>query len=122
MNSKEALKVLYNYNTDKGYDARYFKIVEKDLDRLEKLETRNKYLEQETKRVSEFNKRLSERKEKLERVVEILKNKNINLLCVKKANNYHVYCLLSITAGELQKDVATGNEYELLKEVLDDAR
>lgn len=122
MNSKEALDEMFdllNYEqTGICGDKNLYRIIAKDLDRLEMLEKQNKLLN-ETKnsvyKVLEDLGKINEENAKLKKVIELLKKhvaltKDINVITSK----LDVPVLYSL---EVSKEI-TQQEYDLLDEVL----
>ena len=89
MTSKEALKELKAYAISK-WGIERLKIIEKDLDRLEKLE----------------------------KVIELLWRKNVNIVYIKIFKDFKKYS--EYYTGYSSKDKLTNEDFDLLKEVLRD--
>lgn len=100
------------WNTEQGskqIDKEYY-IIARDLARLEKIEEENKKL------VINLNvaRGIARKRGK---AVEIMKKRYINYDVVKICANYKVYSEYVIRKGWTEKDVATEEEYNLVKEV-----
>ena len=100
-----------------------FEIIKKDLDRLEKLEKENSALKSANAALETWSnvysdnwKAVKERNEKLEKVIEIIKNRYITPEQVLSME-YEVYILDVVYIGILSKAIATLKEWNLLKEV-----
>ena len=133
MTSKEVLEYLRTckfckivMGTDYENDDRYFtlydvfseeiEIIQKDLDRLEKLEKENQELKERYKHRAETSNDLCKAVKQYEKVIDILENKIVNILilkyCIVKGGGVETYNLHYKTEEKL-----TQEEYELLKEV-----
>ena len=146
MKSKEVLGLLYsdaeNYvffnesEEDLSVIKTEYEIIKKDLDKLEKLEEENEALKmgieslhtdyKELKQTSEFviekfkisNKNLTDENEKLKKVIEILKDKKVNIFHLYVFDTYKQYKEHYSFAGYNKKDILNEKEYDLLKEYL----
>ena len=89
MTSKEALKEFYYCDTDDIIDKSkiLYEVLEKDLERLEKLE----------------------------KVIDLLWHKNVNVVYIKVFKDFKKYS--EYYTGYSSKDKLTNEEFELLKEV-----
>lgn len=122
LNSKEALKKLKSMPTcsecelygscfDKPLCNELYNTIKQDLDKLESLERFKKRLLEDTNKLYNEN-------QKLKKVIEILKEKIIDkckILNSKNVEEYNNYVLCGFDFF----DILTPEEYELLKEVLE---
>ena len=127
-NSKEALQRLFD-NRDCELDSYYFmayedrKIIEHDLDRLEKLENENKVLREKVNHFKNVKNRyrrnekfVEKENTKLKKAIEILNDKfkfELGVSTVKEKYYYSLEFLYNYQYFRI-----TQEEYELLKEVL----
>lgn len=131
MNSKEALNRLFDNlqcegchiecylkGEEKEECYKWYEIIKKDLDRLEKLEKDIKELRKAIKTWNENGGKLLKENIELKKAIEILVNKRVNILilkyCIEKGEGIDTYNLYYTTEEQLTKE-----EYELLKEVLE---
>ena len=133
MTSKEVLEYLRTckfckivMGTDYENDDRYFTLydvfseeietIQKDLDRLEKLEKENQELKERYKHRAETSNDLCKTVKQYEKAFDILENKIVNILilkyCIAKGGGVETYNLHYTT-----EEPITQEEYELLKEV-----
>ena len=137
MNSKQALESICKTCDNKScpyihYEksrCSFYGIIKQDLERLEMLEKENKVLREKVnhfKNVKNRYKRnqkfIEKENTKLKKVIEILINKNVNL-----SELYHLFKWNETTPTEynegLGKDYKlTQEEYDLLKEVIKNAK
>ena len=132
MTSKEALKQLNNFiSREKHINSERNKTInecintiKQDLERLETLEKQNEelfgicakqaYIINNKHIDKTFNEELQEENEKLKKVIEIIKNKRVNLnLLFQEPNTLEAYNNYCLPIYKL-----TQQEYELLNEVL----
>lgn len=121
---KKALEALYLGIYSQNEMANYFDLVSKALDRLESLENENdelldKKLELVVKNKQQdmFIEKLIQENEKLKNVIEILKDKRINLVFFRACKDIKEVNLYRSVENKL-----TQQEYELLKEVLENEK
>ena len=118
MNSKEALARLTYCDNDMESEEKYYKTVKQDLDRLEKLEKEHEKLKERYKHRAETSNDLCKAVKQYEKAFEILVDKKVNILVLKyfieKGDDVKTYNLYYTT-----KEKLTQEEYELLKEVLE---
>lgn len=121
MTNKRILEQLYNASqigtTSKENEKvlkDYYKVVLRDLNRLEKLEKENKELRKSIKSWNENVGNLLKENTKLKKAIEIIKEKKVDIPKLL-ANDFNNYNALAVFFGFKQ---LTQEEYELLKEVL----
>lgn len=127
MESKEALKdlldILMNferlYAIDDTHEVKKQKseIIEKDLDRLEKLEKEHEKLKERYKHRAETSNDLCKAVKQYEKAIEILKDKFKFELGVSVVKEKYYYSLEFLYSNEYF--TITQDQYELLKEVLE---
>ena len=123
MTSKEALETLKSIKKFDGGDyyslgdKKEFKIIRQDLDRLEKLEKENQELIKKTDCCMwhECNK-ISQENTKFKKVIEILKNKKVNVFHIWVFDDYKQYKLHYIFSEyHAEEDMMTEEEFNFLK-------
>lgn len=125
MNSKEALKLIWNEVDLKSYECNgstigflnLLELIEDDIDWLETLEIKNKDLEHELDREEILIGKIIKERDKYEKAIEILERFNFKIFTVKNNNNETAFKIYTDSLLDTQE--ITQQEYELLKEVLD---
>ena len=123
MTSREALeKVIEDISLEWGYEGIEDELREKlkplyeDLDRLEKLEKENQELKNKNSALELWDKCYTKENSKLKKAIEIIRDKNVNIVYIKIFKDYKLYSQYYTGSS---KDILTNEEYELLKEVLE---
>ena len=102
MTSKEALKEFYNHVADEAIDKA--KYLGEALDNIQQWQEKYRIIDKELYRL-----------EKCLRVLEIMWNKNINIVYIKIFKDFKKYS--EYYTGYSSKDKLTNEEFDLLKEV-----
>ena len=96
----------------------FYGVIRKDLDRLDKLEKENKELKERYKHRAEISNDLCKAVKQYEKAFDIVTYKSVNILilkyCIAKGGGVETYNLYYTT-----EEPITQEEYELLKEVLE---
>ena len=119
MTSKEALTLLIpkDIQTHIDFKNKYGSSIKcficKDLERLEELEKENQELKNSALEL--WDKCYTKENSKLKKAIEIIRDKNVNIVYIKIFKDYKLYSQYYTGSS---KDILTNEEYELLKEVL----
>lgn len=102
MTSKEALKEFYNRVTDEAIDKA--KYLEDAIDVIQQWQEKYRIIDKDLYRL-----------EKLEKVIGLLWHKNVNIVYIKVFKDFKKYS--EYYTGYSSKDKLTKEEFDLLKEV-----
>lgn len=125
LSSKEALEKVKNYHYADRYVFQYteeYNIIKQDLDRLEELEKENQELIKKTDCCMwhECNK-ISQENTKFKKVIDILKNKKVNMFHIWVFDDYTQYKEhYPFSEYSATEDMLTFEEFNFLKEVFEE--
>lgn len=92
--------------------------IKQDLNKLEKLEKENLVLLVNKNAAQSIAKKFKQENDKLKKIIEILKNKNVDIYELLKSKNVVDYNNLTWSTYDFNGVELTDEEYSLLKEVL----
>lgn len=118
MNGKEALGILYDGFQNGMAGRSFYDIIKQDLEKLEELEKEYEKLKERYKHRAETSNDLCKEVRQYEKAFEIIKEKKVDIPKLL-ANDFNNYNALAVFFGFKQ---LTQEEYELLKEVLNNGR
>jgi hypothetical protein len=115
MTSKEALeKISWRYVNEPSFQ-KWCNTVKQDLDQLEELKIENQDLKDNEKIITDYGYNLVIENEKLKKAIEIMKNKKMSVTFFRACKD-----IKEVNSYRNNENQLTKEEYELLKEVLED--